>query len=272
MSVLQNRLVNEGTQFTNHYGTVALCCPGRATLLRGQQAHNTNITQVGGIGGGYTKWRRTGEWKNYLPLWLKQAGYTTAYFGKFLNGYGLHNFEKVPEGWDWTDILTGPYIYNFEHVVTSENGDNPLYYKGWHQIDVLRLKALNRIEAFTSQDQPFYLEVAPASPHVLPGGWPTVPPLRYNDSFPNLQAPRLPNWNPNDNYTEQKVAWLKDWPAMSDEVIHFADLAYQKRAEALLGVDDLISDIIDLLEEKGVLDNTFSESSVIRYWSLGFCS
>lgn len=28
--------------------------------------------------GGYVKWRRTGEWKSYLPHWLRQAGYTTA--------------------------------------------------------------------------------------------------------------------------------------------------------------------------------------------------
>ena len=28
--------------------------------------------------GGYPKWLRTGEWKNYLPLWLKSAGYNTA--------------------------------------------------------------------------------------------------------------------------------------------------------------------------------------------------
>lgn len=85
----------------------------------------------------------------------------TTDFGKFMNGYGLNNFKLVPEGWDWTDILvsvqqtwlsipnltrisfgqTGPYIYSFEHVVTSENGERPIYYRGWHQIDVLRIKA-----------------------------------------------------------------------------------------------------------------------------------
>lgn len=35
-----------GFTFTNHYSTVSLCCPARVALLRGQAAHNTNITFV----------------------------------------------------------------------------------------------------------------------------------------------------------------------------------------------------------------------------------
>ena len=48
MPVLQRELVAKGTEFINHYATVSLCCPSRASLLRGQQAHNTNITHVAG--------------------------------------------------------------------------------------------------------------------------------------------------------------------------------------------------------------------------------
>jgi N-acetylglucosamine-6-sulfatase len=50
MSVLQKELVSKGTQFNNHWATVALCCPSRASLHRGQAAHNTNITAVHGPG------------------------------------------------------------------------------------------------------------------------------------------------------------------------------------------------------------------------------
>ena len=39
------------------------------------------------------------------------------------------------------DLLVEPYIYSFNHVVMSENGERPIYYKGWHQLDVLRIKA-----------------------------------------------------------------------------------------------------------------------------------
>jgi N-acetylglucosamine-6-sulfatase len=47
MTQLQEKLIKQGTTFTNHWATVALCCPSRASLLRGQAAHNTNITNVG---------------------------------------------------------------------------------------------------------------------------------------------------------------------------------------------------------------------------------
>lgn len=45
-SVLQRELIQKGTEFTNHFTTTATCCPSRASLLRGQFAHNTNITHV----------------------------------------------------------------------------------------------------------------------------------------------------------------------------------------------------------------------------------
>lgn len=46
MPVVQRELVEKGTEFSNHYTTQALCCPSRSSLLRGQQVHNTNITNV----------------------------------------------------------------------------------------------------------------------------------------------------------------------------------------------------------------------------------
>lgn len=46
MTALHRELIAKGTEFTNHYTTQALCCPARSSLLRGQQIHNTNITNV----------------------------------------------------------------------------------------------------------------------------------------------------------------------------------------------------------------------------------
>jgi len=46
MPHLQKYLVKEGTTFTNHYCTVALCCPSRVSLWTGKHAHNTNVTDI----------------------------------------------------------------------------------------------------------------------------------------------------------------------------------------------------------------------------------
>jgi N-acetylglucosamine-6-sulfatase len=46
MATLQNEMIAKGLEATNHFTTSAQCCPSRVTLLRGQAAHNTNVTHV----------------------------------------------------------------------------------------------------------------------------------------------------------------------------------------------------------------------------------
>lgn len=51
-AILHREIFAKGTQFVNHYATTANCCPSRASLFRGQHAHNTNITHVNAPGSG----------------------------------------------------------------------------------------------------------------------------------------------------------------------------------------------------------------------------
>lgn len=44
--LIQAHLQIKGTFFKNHFVTTALCCPSRVSLWTGQQAHNTNVTDV----------------------------------------------------------------------------------------------------------------------------------------------------------------------------------------------------------------------------------
>lgn len=46
METLQNEMIAKGLEASNHFTTSAQCCPSRVTLLRGQAAHNTNVTHV----------------------------------------------------------------------------------------------------------------------------------------------------------------------------------------------------------------------------------
>lgn len=178
-----------------------------------------------------------------------------------MNGYNSR--APTPPGWNELDLLTAPWIYNFNHVVMRQNGEDAVFYEGWHQTDVLRLKALNLIEKFTTPPpweekvKPFYLEIAPASPHVRPGGWPTVPLARHKFHFPGVVAPRLPNWNPGDEEHVGKPAWVGELAQMNDSVIEISDESYRARLQGLQGVDEIVEDVIALLEKKGVLDETF---------------
>jgi N-acetylglucosamine-6-sulfatase len=54
---LQALLSAQGTTFANFFVSLALCCPSRASLLRGQYAHNTQIFTNAPPGGGFQDFR-----------------------------------------------------------------------------------------------------------------------------------------------------------------------------------------------------------------------
>ena len=47
MANLQKHIIQQGSVHPNHYCTIALCCPSRASLWTGMQGHNHNVTDVG---------------------------------------------------------------------------------------------------------------------------------------------------------------------------------------------------------------------------------
>jgi arylsulfatase A-like enzyme len=95
-------------RYSHAYAPTPLCCPARATILTGQYAHNTGVldnSSTGTFAGGFTSFndRRT------VATELDDAGVTTGYIGKYLNGYSS---RYVPPGWDmWMAGVHGQYRY-----------------------------------------------------------------------------------------------------------------------------------------------------------------
>lgn len=89
-SILHRELISKGTEFTNHWTTTAQCCPSRAEVSRATipTSHMLAVqgrflgpcrlilaeTKIWGRGS-YDKWTLAGEDNDYLPHWLKKAGY-----------------------------------------------------------------------------------------------------------------------------------------------------------------------------------------------------
>ncbi|KAK7959141.1 Arylsulfatase [Apiospora aurea] len=240
-SVLHREIYSRGVEFVNHFATTAQCCPSHASFLRGQAAHNTNVTNVHAPGGNYDKWHMAGLDEDYLPHWLKKAGYKAEYVGKFLNGYNVVKANIAPKGWDHVDAL---------------NGERPVYYKGFHSTDVVRTKALERLQSLVTQDQPYYLQIAPYAPHVQNNVGRTVPLARHMDLFPGAKAPSTPNYNPDDEH-HRIGGWPGTLPLMNQTTMDTADGAFRARAQALQGLDEIIEDAIAMLDANGKLDNTY---------------
>src|SRR5262245_31748847 len=84
-------LAQEGVSFTNSFVTTALCAPSRASFYSGQYAHRHGVTNNPGAAPAF-------DGSRALPVWLQAAGYTTALFGKYMNGNDVLS-PAVPPGW-----------------------------------------------------------------------------------------------------------------------------------------------------------------------------
>lgn len=78
-----------------------LLCPRRRTsvsqsFLTSQFAHNHNVTDVAAPYGGFPVYCAGGKNGRHLPSWLQDAGYSTFYTGKLMNGNTVKNAHTLP--------------------------------------------------------------------------------------------------------------------------------------------------------------------------------
>src|SRR5215208_2724559 len=78
----------KGLSFSSAFVSNSLCCPSRATIMRGQYAHNTGVwTSENSSIGGWQAYQRNDNEEDNVATRLQALGYSTGLFGKYLNGY-----------------------------------------------------------------------------------------------------------------------------------------------------------------------------------------
>ncbi len=77
MPKTQSLLANQGVKFTKAWTTRSLCCPSRATILRGQYAHNHKVWVNVEPSGGFWNFLDQGLESSTIATWLNAAGYNT---------------------------------------------------------------------------------------------------------------------------------------------------------------------------------------------------
>ncbi|KAI1763204.1 hypothetical protein GGR53DRAFT_467506 [Hypoxylon sp. FL1150] len=66
------------------------------------------------------------------------------------------------------------------------------------------------------------------------------------------------NRNPTDDDAKAgKPSWLKDMAPMNSSIIDRADAHYRARIAVIQGVHEIIEDVVDRLDKKGILNNTY---------------
>lgn len=251
MPRLNDLLIDRGTSFSRFYVNIALCCPSRASLLRGQYSQNTGIERNGQ---GFDNFHAAGYDKSTLATWLNGAGYRTVLMGKFMNAYpgAVVGDQYIPPGWsEWyarTDTAEND-SFNFtlnENGTLVDYGTDPDDYL----TDVIARKSDDFIRRAAGGTKPFFMYLNPAAPHR-----PATPAPRHADLFNDLNAPRTPSFNEED--VSDKPEWVRSRPPIRSRDIDEVDSLYRDRLRSLQAVDDLIQTVVTALKDTGQLDNTY---------------
>jgi N-acetylglucosamine-6-sulfatase len=160
---------DSGAQFLNHVAAHPVCGPSRSSYLAGRYPHNTGY-KFNGQPSSIAAWSALQN--NTLGTWLTNAGYYTAYHGKYVNGME----EEVPAGWrQWGGFSSGVGTYNFYNATpynvsgsTSGEPQGPFTstpMTGVHQADFLGQKAEVSMRAALAEGRPFYIQVNPVMVH-----------------------------------------------------------------------------------------------------------
>lgn len=155
----------------------------------------------------------------------------------------------MPPGWDHFYGLHGnSKYYNYS---LTENG-RIVKYTNEYLTDLLGEKLMNFLgKGRSSTTKPFFAYVAPPAPHQ-----PFTPADRHKDTFPDMKAPRTPNYNmPSGNLDKH---WLVSFNRkIPDSLLTTLDMYYRMRWQSLLAVDEIIGNLVKLLKSIDELDNTY---------------
>ena len=94
-----DQLAKQGVHFKNAFVTTALCSPSRASILTGQYMHSHGVVDNN---------KPAKDGTIYFPIYLQQAGYQTAFFGKW--HMGGHHDDPQP-GFDYWLSFAGQGDY-----------------------------------------------------------------------------------------------------------------------------------------------------------------
>ena len=250
MPKTRNLLRERGKYFENAFVSNPICCPSRATIMRGQYTHNTHVWEnTNSSTGGWEAYWTRGYQQDNVATRLDAAGYRTALIGKYLNQY---QGTSVPPGWDkWFAILHPTTSNHFDYYI-NDNGTRRHYgsARRTYKTDVLSRQTRSFIGASAARGTPFFAYVAPMAPHK-----PATPAPRDLHTYDALKGLRLPSFNEVD--VSDKPPWIRSLPRPTADRIREMDNLSEKRAESLQAVDDLVAGVVGKLKNEGLLRNTY---------------
>jgi arylsulfatase A-like enzyme len=241
-----DRLAADGMAFDNHYDTTAICMASRATVMTGmyEYKHGTNFEHGDML---------SGIWKKSYPILLREAGYMTAFAGKF--GFELRNTpdgEKLELPADDFDRWGGgPGQTSYK---TAENKSMAAYAEEYPH-STLSYGAFGRdfIRDAVKADKPFCLSISFKAPHR-----PAKPDPEFDDVYAGKTFKKPANFGrENGEHLSKQSKLGRQYDRF--ESWHYSDKydsVMAKYHQQIYAVDVAVGMIRNALEEQGVADNT----------------
>ena len=260
-----DRMAQEGAHLANAFVSTALCSPSRASILTGQYAHRHGVVDNN---------RLVPEGTRFFPQDLQEAGYQTAFMGKWHMGGAT---DEPRPGFDrWISFRGQGSYYNPTLNIDGERSE----FEGY-TADILTDYALEWLGEQQGAEEPFFLYLSHKSVHAqfrpaerhagMYGGTGFDRPQEVDPGepagVPDPQAEPVEPAYPETMYkgAPYRETW-PDWVIQQRSSWHGVDYMYHGRldfdnfyrryAETLRGLDDSIGRVLDYLEESGLSENT----------------
>jgi arylsulfatase A-like enzyme len=243
----------------NAFVTTALCSPSRASILSGRYAHRHGVVD---------NTSPIPEGTVFFPRFLQQAGYRTAYIGKWHMGEGDASDDPQP-GFDHWVSFRGQGVY--ENPTLNIDGQRRSL-QGY-TTDILTDQALAWLRSERERGdstRPFFMVLAHKAVHAE-----FIPAPRHRDRYANAPI-RYPATmaNTEADYRD-RPRWVRaqrgSWHGV-DYMYHGAmefDGFYRRYAETLLALDESIGRVLDWLQQSGLDRNTLVIYTSDNGFSLG---
>ncbi|HXL55346.1 MAG TPA: sulfatase-like hydrolase/transferase, partial [Chitinophagaceae bacterium] len=145
-----DKLAKEGAWFKNAFVTTSLCSPSRASILTGQYSHTHTIVDNSAPEPGDLI---------YFPQYLQQAGYQTAFFGKWHMG---EEDDRPRPGFDHWESFKGQGVYY--DPTLNINGKRISYNDSTYITDLLTKDAIQWLDK-RNKNKPFFLYLSHKAVH-----------------------------------------------------------------------------------------------------------
>ncbi|TWT50464.1 Arylsulfatase [Rubripirellula amarantea] len=235
-----DRLAKDGVVFDRHYNTTSICMASRASIFTGMYEYKTGTNFLHGD-------MKQEVWERSYPVLLKEAGYLTAFAGKFgieVEGRGLCEVD-----FDLWGGAPGQSSY-----VTKKNESMAKYAKEYpHSTLSYGAFGQDAIKEAIKQEKPLCLSISFKAPHK-----PATPDPRFDHVYAGKSFTKPANFG------REAGEHLAAQSKLGREFRQFTEWKYDtdydgemaKYFQQVYAIDVAVGMIRDELDRQGIADNT----------------